>query len=92
MKESFENKKEKMPIEALINELDRLQREKNNGRGITIILSVIAWLKQGKILEAQLEASHDHDKIRNYPDIESLLRKQLFNGEELWKWTPPAEE
>ena len=91
MKESFENEKKKSSIEELVNELDRLQQEKNDGRGITVIRSIISWLRQGEILRAQLEASHDHDKIRNYPDIEALLKEQLFSGEELWRWVPPKD-
>ena len=92
MKESFENEKKKLSIEKLANELDRLQQEKNAGRGVTVIRSVITWLRQGEILKAQLEASLDHDKIQNYPDIEALLKEQLFNGEELWSWTPPGDK
>jgi len=89
MKESLENKK--MPIEELVDKLNLLQQEKNNGRGVTVIRSIIGFLKLGKILEAQLEASHDHDKISSYPDLEALLKEQLFNGEELWRWVPPAK-
>ncbi len=89
--ELFENKKEKLSIKELANGLEKLQKEENDGRGITIIRSVIIWLKQGDVLKAQLEASHDHDKISNYPKIEALLKRELFNGEELWKWTPPEE-
>ena len=92
MKESFENEKKKLSPEELVNELDRLQQEKNDGRGVTIIRSVITCLRNGRIREAQLGASWDHDKIRNYPDIEALLKEQLFDGEELWRWTPPKDK
>lgn len=88
--ESFENKK--LSIEELVEQLDLLQKEQNDGRGVGVIKSVIIWLKRGDILKAQLEASHDHDKIRYYPEIELLLKEQLFNGEELWRWVPPRVE
>lgn len=78
-------------LEVLADELNEMQSKENDGRGITVIRSVITWLRAGKIFEAKLEASHDHDKIRNYPEIEKLLKEKLFGGQELWRWAPKKD-
>jgi hypothetical protein len=79
----------KLSVEALAQELNVLQQSENSGRGVSVVRSIIASLERGDISAAMKEASLDHDKIRNYPAIEELLRSQLFDGVPLHEWTPP---
>lgn len=73
---------------SLADELENLQADKNEGRGVTVVRSIAGLLRSGNIQEAKALASHDHDKIRNYPDIENVLRQKLFDGEDVYRWMP----
>lgn len=91
MKDKIEILKNNISIEELASRLDLMQKEKNEGRGVNVVRSIIDCLRRGDVIEAKSIASWDHDKIRNYPDIEKLLIEQLFNGIELWRWTPEMD-
>ena len=90
MEKPPENKES--PFKELAGKLDKLQAEKNSGMGVSCVRDVITYLRLGKVLEAKSVASHDHDKIRNYPDIQKLLQEQLFDGVEFWRWTPDSDK
>ena len=57
--------------------LDRLQAEKNDGRGVSCVRSIVAFLKHGDVESAQAVLVNEGDKIRNYPDIEKFLNKYV---------------
>lgn len=64
--------------------LKELEAKQNEGRGVNVVRMVVMSLERGKIREAKSIAYHDHDKIRNYPEIEAeLIRlkvlKKVFN-------------
>ncbi len=60
-----------------IKALDIAQSTKNQGRGIQVIKDIVAVLNHGMIDAAGRIAIHDNDKIRNYPDIQKMLREML---------------
>ena len=64
------------------DELDLLQKDKNQGRGVSCAKDIINHLKRGDIKSAKSVASWDHDKIREYPDIEDFLEKNVFGDDQ----------
>ena len=56
-------------------ELNVLQAAHNDGRGITCVRDIVRCLATGSHTDAVLTASHDWDKISNYPDIANWLKK-----------------
>lgn len=76
--ESPESKKEKSPAEILADKLDELQSTKNEGRGVSCVRTLIAYLRRGDIDSAKAVCFNEGDKIRNYPDIEEVLAKELM--------------
>lgn len=66
---------------AVADELDLLQKDKNNGRGVACVKDIMGFLKRGDVKSAKAIASWDHDKIRNYPDIEDFLEKTIFEDD-----------
>jgi len=53
--------------------IQRVQSEKNEGRGVSCVRSALTYFKDGKAKEATLVCIHDNDKIRNYPDLQLML-------------------
>ena len=80
MMEKIESQVEQKYLD-LAQRLDELQASKNGRRGVSCIRGIISSLRAGRINEARAEASNDGDKIRNYSDIEDLIREELFDGE-----------
>ena len=65
----------------LAQKLDELQASKNDGRGVNCVRDVVTYLRAGRIDEARAIVAHDGDKINGYPDIENIIREELFDGE-----------
>lgn len=57
----------------MADKLDHLQQAKNDGRGVSCVKDVITYLRRGDFEQAKRIATHDHDKIGAYPDIEELM-------------------
>lgn len=57
----------------MAEKLDALQQGKNDGRGVNCVKDVVACLRRGDFEQAKRIATHDHDKIGNYPEIEELM-------------------
>ena len=62
-----------MRIDKIADELEILQAEKNAGRGVSCVRSVVFDLRRERVEEAIKTARWDWDKIRNYPDIADFL-------------------
>ena len=65
-------------LEALANKLEELQRTKNEGRGVSCVRTIIAYLHLGNIEKARAVCLNESDKIRNYPDIKKALEGELM--------------
>ena len=66
---------------VIANELDLLQKDKNQGKGLVLIKDIINCIRRGDINSAKAIASWDHDKIDSYPDIEDFLEKNIFEND-----------
>ena len=73
-----ESKPEKNPMEMLADKLDALQAEKNDGRGVSCVRTLIMYLRRGEIDTAKAVCLNESDKIRSYPDIQDVLEKELI--------------
>lgn len=67
--------------ENLANELDALQSRENKGRGISCVRQIVSYLRMRDIESAKAIYKTDADKIRNYPEIDEILRDKLFSLE-----------
>ena len=68
-----------------IEKLDKMQAEKNSGRGISCVRQIVAFLRSDDERSAKATAQWDHDKIRSYPDIHSYLVEHGFITLIEWK-------
>ena len=64
----------------LADELDELQKTKNDGGGVSAVQTIIAYLKMGDVRSAKAVCNNDGDKISDYPDIRKILQQKLFIG------------
>jgi len=62
----------------LADKLDALQAEKNDGRGVSCVRTLIMYLRRGEIDTAKAVCLNESDKIRSYPDIQDVLEKELI--------------
>jgi len=74
---------EKYPIpekgySALAEKIDKLQAEKNNGRGVSCVKTIVDLLRRGELESAKAVCFNEGDKISSYPDIADVLKKELF--------------
>lgn len=67
-----------MRIDKIADELEALQAEKNDGRGVSCVRAVVFDLRREKVESAQRTARGDWDKIRNYPDIADFMIDHLL--------------
>lgn len=72
--------------EKEIQALSDLESKQNDGRGVSCVRSIIAYLKRGDLESARTVADIDHDKIRNYPEIEVHLWKMLWENGKKPRW------
>ena len=93
--ENLEKSKEKNPWEKLANELDELQKVKNDGRGVSHIKTLIVYLRRGDVESAKALCFNESDKFYGLEDIQEIIIKKLFQGKEHpWKlfWNPSKKE
>lgn len=53
--------------------LNKLQAEENDGRGITCVRNIIAYLRQDDYDGALAVRQYEGDKTRSYPKVEKVL-------------------
>ena len=83
----FTNISENKDLNFLAEQLDELQNQENNGRGISCIRQVVADLRVGDLENARQVCFWDHDKIINYPQIKSFIIANLFEPGEDHPWS-----
>jgi len=64
-------------MDELADELDALQRQKNQGRGVDCVRTLMVYLRAGDIEGAKAVRRNEGDKISSYPDIVALLDAKL---------------
>ena len=69
-----------------IDAIDILQQSKNNGRGVSCVQTFILYLRMNDIKSALAVFNNESDKIRNYEDIDKMI-KDKFHIEDFYdKW------
>ena len=56
-----------------IDKLDKMQADKNGGRGVNCVRAIVIYLRAGDEQSARTVASVETDKIRTYDDIYDYL-------------------
>ena len=59
--------------DVIADELERLQADKNQGRGVSCVRTIIMYLRRGGIESAISIRRTEGDKTRSYKDIERYL-------------------
>jgi len=75
------------PYKELAEELNNLQKDKNEGRGVSCVETVAKYLKWGDIEKARAVCFNEHDKILRYPEIKKFLVDNLFKNQEEHPWS-----
>lgn len=63
----------------MAEELDVLQKDKNQGRGVSCVQHIVFELHKGNWESACAVATWDQDKIRNYEDIDIFCIKNKLH-------------
>jgi len=71
----------------LISLLSDVESRENDGRGVQCVKCVITYLKARKLEDAEATVNWDHDKIRQYPEIQSVLA-HIFPKYKEWLQRP----
>lgn len=58
-----------------IQELQRLERSVNGKMGVSCVRSILFYLQHGDFESAQTVRRIEGDKTRQYPELESVLRR-----------------
>ncbi len=74
-------------LKTMASELDELQKQENNGRGVSCVRSAVAYLKMGNLEDARTICFTDHDKIINYPKLVEFIKNNLFDKEKEHPWS-----
>lgn len=61
--------------DKLADELDALQAKAYEGRGISCVRSVVAYLRRGDFSKARAVVNNESDKIRSHEDIVAVLER-----------------
>ena len=69
-----------------VDKIRKLEAVQNDGRGVSCVRSVIHYMDRNDIEGARLVADWDHDKIRNYPEIEAAVRDALWPDGDAPSW------
>ncbi len=64
----------------IADELETLQGEQNDGRGVSCVRSVVHYLRVGDIASARQVCLTDGDKMRNYPVIKDYIKERMFDA------------
>lgn len=83
----LKNKSENKDLNYLAEQLDELQNQENNGRGVSCVKSALAYLRAGDLASAKQVCFHDADKISGYPKIKSFIIANLFEPNEDHPWS-----
>lgn len=67
--------------ETLAKDLDLLQMNENEGRGVGCVKTIISCLQKGDVEEARAVCFNEGDKLEGYDKIKILLISSLFNNE-----------
>lgn len=70
----------------LADQLDNLQKNENEGRGISCVRTIILYLNRGEIDTAKAVCKNEGDKISNYEEIKQFLVANLFKNESDHPW------
>ena len=72
-----ESKLQKGELKALSKILMKMQEDKNDGRGITVVRDIAFHLKKGEVAQAKATARNDSDKLWSYPDIRRFIHDMI---------------
>lgn len=78
--------------QRILGILRGLESKQNEGRGVSCVRTVISYLDRGDLQSARTAADTDHDKIRNYPEVEDFLRRALWRDGEAPSWWRQRKE
>ena len=56
-------------LNKIANDLDLMQKDKNQGRGVDHIRSMVSSLKRNDLDYAKAVCNNESDKMKIYPDI-----------------------
>ena len=65
-------------VDAVADELDRLQAAKYEGRGVSCVQTLIFYLRRREFGSARAVANNESDKIRSHEDIVLVLKRFGF--------------
>lgn len=71
---------ENLDLNIIADELEQLQADKNDGRGISCVQTIITYLKRGDLKNARNVCFNEADKISSHEDIRDFLKEKLFKG------------
>lgn len=60
---------------SLVDELDALQSQQNDGRGISCVRAMITLCRQKQYTKAKWVRQTEGDKTQAYPEVEALLTR-----------------
>jgi len=69
-----------------IQTLKELEKQQNEGRGVSCVRNIIHHLERNKQEDATITALTESDKIRNYPEIEQELEQLLPELKTKYEW------
>ena len=68
-------------LEKIANQLDEMQKARNEGRGISCLRTVVNYLRWKEPHHAIAVCWNEGDKISSYPDIVKFLQGTLMKGQ-----------
>lgn len=57
--------------------LDKAQATANKGRGISVVQTIVFYLRRGEIESARAVSRNDSDKLWQYPEIRKYVHDNL---------------
>ncbi len=72
---------------ALVDKLEQMEGEANNGRGVQHIKYIINSLRRGNIDEAKVDCFNQSDKFDSIPEIKEVIKRELFKEGEKHPWS-----
>lgn len=73
-------------LKELADKLDKLQSEKNSGRGVRHVRYIVDDLRKGDLQSAKADCLNQGDKFGNISDIRQILESELFAPDERTPW------
>jgi hypothetical protein len=78
---------EAIDYNGLAEELDILQLNENDGRGINCVRDIISSLRRSDLEDAKAISYNEADKISSYPEVKKFLVENLFKDEDKNPWS-----